>query len=73
MIALDKQAHFWAGAGIAATATLYTGLPLFGFVVAVLAAAFKEVFDNFGFGTPDKRDFIATVLGGLVVVPLLFI
>jgi hypothetical protein len=35
MIACDKQAHFWAGAGIAATVALYVD-PLVGLAVGVI-------------------------------------
>jgi len=70
---LDKQAHFWAGMAIAATVTLYTGFPLLGLIVAVVAAALKEIFDSLGYGTPDKWDFVVTVLGAMAVLPLLFL
>ena len=73
MVPLDKQAHFWAGMAIAATVTLYTGIPLLGFIVGVVAAALKEIFDSLGYGTPDKWDFVVTVLGAMVVLPLLFL
>lgn len=68
MIALDKQAHFWAGAAIASTVTLYS-TPLTGLGVAAIAALGKELFDLSGRGTPDIKDFLCTVAGA--IVPLL--
>jgi len=65
---LDKQAHFWAGAAIAASAALYTN-PLYGLVAGIIAGALKEIRDRAGFGTPDFKDFIATALGAAVVLP----
>lgn len=70
---IDKKAHLLAGMAIASTVTLYTGLPLVGFIVAVIIAAGKEGRDKLGYGTPDVKDFIVTVVGALVVLPLLFI
>ena len=70
-IPLDKQAHFWSGAAIAATVTLYTGLPWLAVLLCALAAAGKELRDSMGYGTPDKWDFVATVTGCVVLLPLL--
>jgi len=67
---IDKQAHFWAGAAIASTAVAYNIAPLEAFLGAVLIALFKEFWDALGYGTPDKWDFVATVLGATVVLPL---
>ena len=66
---IDKQAHFWAGAAIASTVTLYT-TPTIGLGIAVAAALAKELRDRAGFGTPDVMDFLATVAGAFVVIPL---
>lgn len=71
MIPIDKQAHFWAGAAISATVTLYTGMPWLGVIVCALAAAGEEIRDSMGYGTPDKWDFVATVAGCVVILPLL--
>jgi hypothetical protein len=65
MIALDKQAHFLAGAVI----TLAVGyvLPIvYGLAVAVLVGAIKELYDHFypETHTVDKWDFVATAAGG---------
>ena len=65
---LDKQAHFFAGAAIAAVVALYLD-PLAGLAAGIFAGALKEVRDRAGFGTPDFRDFIATAAGALVVLP----
>lgn len=67
---LDKQAHFWAGAAIAASVALYFD-PLAGLAAGILAGALKEIRDRAGFGTPDVKDFLATALGACVVLPLL--
>lgn len=67
---LDKQAHFLAGAAIAASVALYAD-PLYGLAAGIIAAAGKEIVDRMGYGTPDWRDFLATVLGACVVVPIL--
>ena len=65
MIALDKQAHFWAGMALTAAA-----LP-FDIVVAVMGtvvvAALKEVvYDRFFGGTVDIADFAWTIAGAAV-------
>jgi len=67
---LDKQAHFFAGAAIAATIALYLN-PVLGLAAGVLAGLAKELLDRMGYGTPDVKDFIATALGACVVVPLI--
>jgi len=68
----DKQAHFLAGAAIAATAALYT-TPFLGIIAAVAAGVAKELYDLSGRGTLDAKDFVATALGALVVVPALLL
>lgn len=73
MIALDKQAHFWAGMAISAGFVAYGASPLVAFVVATMVAAGKELWDKMGHGTPDKWDFVVTVIGAAVVLPLEFI
>jgi hypothetical protein len=65
---LDKQAHFFAGAAIAATVALYLN-PAWGLAAGILAGLAKELYDRAGYGTPDFKDFIATALGAAVVVP----
>lgn len=67
-MALDKQAHFWAGAAIAASVALYLD-PLAGLAAGVLAGAAKELRDRAGHGTSDIKDFFATAAGALVVLP----
>lgn len=67
---IDKQAHFWAGAAIASTVALYVS-PVAGLAAGIVAAAGKELVDRMGYGTPDWRDFFATVLGACVVIPIL--
>ena len=65
---LDKQAHFSAGAAIAATIALYLD-PVLGLAAGILAGLAKEVVDRMCYGTPDTKDFIATALGACVVLP----
>lgn len=71
-MALDKQAHFFAGAAIAATVALYTA-PLYGLAIGIAAGAAKELYDRTGRGTPDFKDFLATALGATVVLPALLL
>lgn len=63
-VPMDKQAHFWWGWAVSATA-----FPLIGwgavFCAAMVGIA-KEFWDSKGHGTPDKYDFIATAIGGIV-------
>lgn len=68
---IDKQAHFWAGAAIAAIVALYSGLPMLGLAAAVVGDALKELRDRAGHGTPDIRDFLATAAGACAVLPLI--
>jgi hypothetical protein len=71
MMAPDKQAHFFAGAAIAATMALYVS-PVAGLAAGIIAAAGKEIIDRAGYGTPDIKDFIATALGACVVLPAIY-
>ncbi len=69
---LDKKTHLLAGISFAALPVVY-GFPFWaGFVLSSLLAAGKEVWDKEGHGTPDKWDFIVTVLGAATVLPLYF-
>ena len=70
-IPIDKQAHFFAGAAIASTITLYGDNAMWGLGACVVAAIGKELYDATGRGTPDVWDAVATVLGGAVVLPLI--
>ena len=70
-IPIDKQAHFFAGAAIASTITLYGDNAAWGLGACVVAAIGKELYDASGRGTPDVWDFVATALGGAVVLPLI--
>ena len=42
---MDKQAHFFAGAAIASTVTLYGGNAVWGLGACVVAAIGKELYD----------------------------
>lgn len=72
MVSLDKQAHFFAGAAIAASVALYFD-PLAGLASGILAGAAKEIYDRTGRGTSDFKDFLATALGATVVLPALLL
>ena len=65
---IDKQAHFLAGAAIAASVTLYSA-PHWGFFACCVAAVGKEIYDATGRGTPDKWDAVATIVGSVVILP----
>lgn len=64
-ITIDQQAHAWAGLAIMLGVSLFGGW-IAGLVVAVAAGLLKEAYDSMGFGTPDHKDAIATIIGGLV-------
>lgn len=68
-LSIDKQGHFWSGAAIAASVTLYTGLPWLGVFLCVFAGLLKEIYDSLGYGTPDRWDFVATATGSIVLIP----
>ena len=69
---IDKQAHFWAGAAIAASVTLYSN-PILGIIACIVCAVGKELYDATGRGTPDKWDAVATVAGCIVLIPYFII
>jgi len=74
MFAIDKQAHFLAGAAIAALCVAYGTPPMVSFVAASIVAGAKEIWDKVsGTGTPDIWDFAATVAGAATVLPLEFV
>lgn len=65
-IPADKRLHFVCGLVIAAFFGLALGMK-FCFWPVIFAAAGKEVFDIFSSGQKfDWKDFLATLLGGLV-------
>ena len=70
MLAIDKQAHFWAGMAIASTLVVYDTAAWAAFVFTSMIAAGKEVWDKVsGTGTMDFWDFVATAVGAAVVFP----
>lgn len=71
LLALDKQAHFWAGMAIygLSVAVLY---PLYAIDPVVVAAIGKELWDS-RTHYADWRDAVATVAGGLVAYGWVFI
>lgn len=66
MIALDKQAHFLAGAVIVFTMAAF-GYLFLGLAVACVAAVLKEVYDGMHpeEHTKDSLDALATIAGGV--------
>lgn len=75
----DKVLHFCAGAILMAVGFILGFLggagPVFtaiiGSTFTVFGAWLKEAYDAAGFGTPDTRDFWATVYGGVVAAILI--
>jgi hypothetical protein len=66
MIPQDKANHFLWGAAISAAVSRATGDRVWGLGAAVALAVAKEVYDRVsGKGTPDLKDAMWTVLGGL--------
>lgn len=71
MFAIDKQAHFWAGAAIACFCVAYGTAPWAAFVFTAMIGAGKEVWDKVSAtGTMDFWDFVATTVGAAAVLPL---
>lgn len=64
----DKTLHFLAGAAVALVAMLLTGSPIVASVAAVAAGAGKEAYDWRRGGVVDAEDFVATVMGGVLIV-----
>ena len=70
----DKKLHFWAGFAIASVIGFIIN-PLTGFIVSILIAIGKEVYDHYFGGTPDRQDIVATAIGGFagtIVISLLY-
>ena len=73
MLPIDKQAHILAGAAIASTLVAYGAVAGVAFGVAVFFGVAKELWDMTGRGTPDRWDAFWTVVGAMVVLPLLLL
>jgi hypothetical protein len=73
MLKIDKQAHLLAGAAISGLMVAYGISPVVAFLVSSFVAGAKEVYDSLGYGTPDRWDFVVTVLGASTVLPLLIL
>ncbi len=58
----DKQLHFIVGFFIVLFGGMLFNLQI-GLLLAIIAAIGKEVFDSFGFGTPEFLDIVATLIG----------
>lgn len=67
MIAQDKLMHYAVGTVVYSLCSLFLGMYALGVVVVV--AVGKEAYDCYTKkGTPEYKDAVATVLGGLVVL-----
>ena len=67
----DKLLHFIAGLLIATLCALVFNWGAWCIAPVVVFAAAKEVFDRWTTGVMDWKDFLATVVGGLII--LLFV
>ena len=65
-VALDKKAHFLAGAVAALLVGKFLHSYGYSLMAAALAGALKEYFDRKTGGVVDPYDFLATFLGGVV-------
>ncbi len=65
MIALDKTAHALGGYAVAMTLALVS-TPLIGLSMSICLWGGKELVDAMGYGTPDRWDFVASVLGAML-------
>lgn len=74
MIPIDKLLHFLVGWLIVSSCIILLGsttsIMVTGFILCAIAALGKEIWDSYGHGTPDKMDFVVTVLGGTMVILL---
>lgn len=64
----DKAQHLLAGAAVAVSVKSLGGDASMALAASTVAGALKELVDAAGYGVPDARDFVWTVMGGLVVV-----
>lgn len=68
IIRQDLKKHFLAGVIITAAVSLIAGY-FIGFMIAVLAGAAKEYYDQItGKGTPELVDWVATTAGAIAAV-----
>ena len=63
---MDKLSHLFAGMAIAAS--LYPFGSILAMGVVAVAAIGKEVWDSQGNGTPDVKDALATLAGGVLML-----
>ena len=73
----DKQLHIYAGSVVSAWSytipdnrTLWKPA-IYGIGGSVIVGGGKELMDMTGFGTPDIKDFYATVVGGIITTGLI--
>ena len=72
-IPYDKKLHFLAGAIIALIAIVVTSNFRIGLAAGFIAGVAKEIYDQITYGGFDIEDMIATWLGCLCAVGILFI
>lgn len=67
----DKKLHLISGASIALVIGLMFGFTE-GLIASFIAGVAKEVYDSFGYGTPDIYDMFYTWAGSVIGVTLAF-
>ena len=70
MIGKDKYIHFIVGMIVAAFCVLILHMGFLSIIPVVIFGALKEVCDKLTYGLFDIWDFLATCLGGFVIVIL---
>ena len=69
---IDKQAHFFSGAALCFTLSLFIPV-VYSIVIVVVAGAAKEIWDSTGRGTVDFWDGVATGFGGVFAASVTWI
>jgi uncharacterized membrane protein YccC len=64
----DKVAHFLAGLFISLVIAWAFNSPDFGFVVAFVAGFAKELYDQYHWKSGSWEDWLATIIGGTLVL-----
>lgn len=66
----DKQKHFIAGYCISSSSYLITKKKWVSVGLSYSIGAGKEIYDGFGYGNRDIKDFIFTGIGGSLIIPI---
>jgi uncharacterized membrane protein YeaQ/YmgE (transglycosylase-associated protein family) len=64
----DKVAHFLAGLFISFVIACVFNSPDFGFVIAFVAGLVKELYDQYHWKSGSWADWLATIIGGTLVL-----